>query len=70
MVGAAMPEAAIDEHSDAGRAEGKISAAAHSGERKVDPISQTLSMQQPPDGHLRFGISPSLADHTQKCFPA
>jgi hypothetical protein len=60
-----MPETAIDEHRDPGRAEDKVSAAAHPRKRHVDPVPQTSRMQQAPNGHLRASVPPSLASHPQ-----
>jgi hypothetical protein len=64
MVWAAMPKTAIDEHSDSGRTEEEISAAAHSWEHDIDPIPQTLSMEQAPNSHLGLRVSAPLTDHT------
>lgn len=62
MVGASMPEAAVNHHGHSGTAEQDVSpAAAPSQKRNVNPVSQAAAMKLPAKGYLRCGVADLLA---------
>lgn len=64
VLGAAMPEAAIDEHCDSGRSEDDVGASTEAGQyRAVDPESETLGVEGATKLNLRPRVSPSRSRH-------
>lgn len=64
VLGAAVPEAAVDEHGDLEACEDDVGPAAQIGERTdVDPVTQPMGVQQAPHGHFRLRIARPIGLH-------
>lgn len=60
VLGAPVPEAAIDEHRQSSPREAHVRSA---GQRQVRPEAQATAEQLPPQGHLRSGVPAGHAGH-------
>lgn len=57
MLRAGVPEAAVQEHSDALAAENDVrTSSRHRRNRQIDAVAQTSGVQQPPDADLERGV--------------
>ena len=64
VLGAAVPEAAVDEHRDLEACEDDVGPAAQVGKGAgVDPITQPMGVQQTPHGHFRLRIARPIGLH-------
>ena len=64
VLGAAMPETAINEDCHLGGPEGDVSAASrHTGQRAVDPVAKTERKQGMTQGNFRRGVADLLVRH-------
>lgn len=64
VLGAAMPETAINENCHLGGPEGDVRAASrHTGQRTVDPIAKTERKQGATQGNFRRGVADLLVRH-------
>jgi len=69
MIGASVPEAAVDEHGDPFPRKEKVgSASTEHGEGVVDSVPKAESMNMTSDSHLTGGVSASRALHPEAHF--
>ena len=67
VLGASVPEAAVDEHCDLGAGEKDVSTApGHAWEGMVDAISEPESVEFAAQQQLRFGVACGLARHPRR----
>lgn len=64
VVGAAVPEASIDEHRHLCRPEEDVSTSpGHPRKRGVHPVAKSPAVQYPPDSELRLGVATARVRH-------
>lgn len=64
VLGAAMPEAPIDEHRHPCWSEEDVSTSSgHLRKRGVHPVAKSSAMQDPPEGELRLGVATAGVRH-------